>query len=211
MGIIHDMKELLRGKSFGRIAMNRLLAVELAECHGRWLDIGGGLPSYVKYLPADCSRVNTDIEPGPGATALDADGVFPFKDDDFDGVLALNMLYIVRDPVATLREVKRVMKMGASVVMTLPFFFPENPEPHDFHRWTREGVEKLLVDAGFRDIEISPVGGPGTAFAMSLMPGRGALVIRLCAAPWIFLWDHLDRKDPKRTCCFWLARARKII
>lgn len=209
MGIIHDTKELLRGKSFGRIAMNRLLRVKLADCHGRWLDIGGGLPSYAKYLPADCTRVNTDIKPGPGATVLDADGVFPFDDEVFDGVLALNMLYIVRDPAATLKEARRVMKTGAKLVMTLPFFFPENPEPHDYHRWTREGAEMLMADVGFKDVEVLPVGGPGTAFAMSILPGRGALAVRLLAAPWILFWDRSSKKDPKRTCCFWLARVRK--
>ncbi len=210
MPIIATIEELMRGKSFGRVALNYLLMKELAACHGRWLDIGGGVaPSYLKYIPQDCERLNTDIKTGAGVEFLDADKAFPFADAEFDGVLALNMLYIVSDTSFTLGEIKRVMKPGASVVVTFPFFFSENPEPHDYRRWTREGAEKALDDAGFRDIIVSPVGGDGTSFAMTLMPGRGSRIVRLMAAPIIMLWDKVTNKHKKQTPCFWLARARK--
>lgn len=209
MPIIATMRELLRGKSFGRVALNNLLKKELAECHGRWLDVGGGAPSYLKYLPQDCARLNTDIKAGAGAEFLDADKDFPYVDAEFDGALALNMLYIVRDPAFTLGEIKRIMKPGASLIATFPFFFSENPEPHDYRRWTKEGAEKILEDAGFRDIVIFPVGGNGTSYAMTLMPGKGSKLVRLAAAPMIFLWDKFSMKRNKPAPCFWLARARK--
>ncbi|MFH1620607.1 MAG: methyltransferase domain-containing protein [Patescibacteria group bacterium] len=209
MGLVHDLNELKRGKSFGRIVMNNLLSKEMAFCHGRWLDVGGGAPSYLKYLPADCVRVNTDVKIGIDWTFLDAEKAFPFVAAEFEGVIALNMLYIVCDPAFTLGEIKRVMKPGATFIATFPFFFSENPEPHDYHRWTREGVEKILIDAGFCDIVITPVGGVGTSFAMTLMPGRGSKFIQFVAAPVVFVWDKFSIKQNKQAPCFWLAKARK--
>lgn len=43
-----------------------------------------------------------------------------FNDQHFDGVLANNVIYLVKDPVQTLAEVLRVLKPGASFVMSNP-------------------------------------------------------------------------------------------
>jgi SAM-dependent methyltransferase len=198
--------ELLRGKSFGRAAMNVLLARYFSACAGRWLDIGGGQsPSYLTFLPKDCERIATDLTAGVGINALDANKPFPFPDANFDGAFALNMMYIARDPLRTLQEIHRVVKPGGLLFATFPFFFLENPEPHDYHRWTKEGVSLLLQNAGFDEIQILAVGGSGTAFSMTLMPGRGWRIVRLLTSPGIFLWDLLSKNGP---VCFWFVSAR---
>lgn len=201
------VRELLRGKTFGRSAMNAALSPWMQACHGRWLDVGGGrLPSYVRLLSPACERVATDVQSEDTSQQLNANAPFPYPDASFDGAFALNMLYILEDPRMALGEIRRVVRSGGRLIASFPFFFPEHPEPHDYHRWTREGVERLLREAGYTDVQILPTGGPGTAFGMSLMPFRGSRFVRLCAAPFIFLWDWCARSST--TTCFWIVSCR---
>lgn len=201
-------KEIWRGKSFGRAAMNVVLSRWLAECRGRWLDIGGGMhPSYEPLISPACERIATDVVGGDGRVALDANAAFPFPDQSVDGVVALNMLYILEQPQRTLEEIRRVLKPQGGMIASFPFFFSENPEPHDYWRWTKEGVEKTLKDAGFRDIQIERAGGPGSAFAMTLMPLRGVLAVRVLVAPIIFLWDDLSRSQ---ATSFWVVACTVV-
>ncbi len=202
--------ELLRGKSYGRAIMNRHLSSELASFQGRILDIGGGAsPSYAAYLPESSERIATDVRDTDGALRMDANDVFPFPDASFDGALALNMLYILEDPAKTLAEIRRVLKPGGRFLASFPFFFPETPEPHDYHRWTAEGVEKLLRQCGYEQITVTACGGPAIAFAFALMPGRGSKLIRLIVLPFILAWEKMTRSRIRRpsVTCFWLVSA----
>ena len=50
----------------------------------------------------------------------------PFNDETFDAVISTNVLYTLPDPVAHLRELRRILKKGGTLVLVNPW----NPKPH---------------------------------------------------------------------------------
>lgn len=96
-----------------------------------------------------------------------ADEPFPFPDASFDGVVVKDLLEHVADPVATVREVMRVLRPGGRVFASSP----------DAQRWvwddythrrpfTRKAFRLLFADQGF-DVE--------TCAYESVHPGVGII------------------------------------
>lgn len=49
------------------------------------------------------------------------DDLFPFKDAEFDVVLFCEIIeHLIMDPVAVLKEIKRILKLGGSLILTTP-------------------------------------------------------------------------------------------
>lgn len=182
----------LSGKSIGRILFNHAVRMHSASASGRVLDIAGGaLPSYLAYLPQGIDLVRTDIKAAPGVTALDMNKPLPFLDSSFDAVLCFNALYIVDDPEQLAREVHRVLMSGGAWYVSSPFIANEMPEPHDYRRLTREGLERLFRAAGFPSFEIHRIGERGSAAAGILHPFFMFNFVRACFYPIALLFDRL--------------------
>lgn len=49
----------------------------------------------------------------------------PFKDEEFDGVICVNVLYAVNDPVFLLEEICRVLKNSGRMILVTPPFQPQ--------------------------------------------------------------------------------------
>lgn len=93
----------------------------------------------------------------------------PFGDAEFDSALAERMLQHVEDPGAVLRELHRVTRPGGTVVLAEPDWGSLNldggdPELCDLiartagagarHRRIGRSLRRLLVEAGFIDVEV---------------------------------------------------------
>jgi len=122
----------------GRIAAVRLVGSPL---RGRVLEVGIGTGLNLPLYPRGIDLVGIDLSEGmlrkaqekvqdlrmPNVTlkVMDA-AAMDFGDGEFDATLATYVISAVPDPVAVLREMRRVTKAGGSIVI-LNHFRSENP------------------------------------------------------------------------------------
>ena len=131
-----------------------------ANARGTVLDIGCATRWVEDVLPSQCTYIGMDY-PSTGklmygarpmvfasATAL------PFPDKTFDVILLSEVLEHVREPQAALREASRVLKVGGSVLVTIPFLYPIHDAPHDYQRYTAFGLEREVESAGMRVVKM---------------------------------------------------------
>jgi hypothetical protein len=68
-----------------------------------------------------------------------------------------------------LAEIFRVLDDGGTLLISVPWSARRHHIPYDFFRYTPEGLNHLLVQAGFVDIEISPRGSEAHVIANKLL------------------------------------------
>jgi len=106
----------------------------------RILDIGCGRSKYAPADPGD-TVVGMDCSRQAGVDVVHnlEDFPWPFSDDEFELVVAHHILEHLSDLVATMEEIWRVAKPGASVRITVPYFsFPgafQDPTHKRFFTW----------------------------------------------------------------------------
>ena len=148
------------------------------------LDAGAGECAYKRFF-THCRYLAMDL--GVGETAwnyanLDSfarlDGL-PLADDCLDAVLCTQVIEHLEWPRESLAEFRRVLKLGGTLYLTAPMAQAEHQVPYDFFRYTSFGLRAICEDAGFRSIEIAPLGGLPARMAyelpriLRLFPGSG--------------------------------------
>ena len=182
----------LSGKTVGRVFFNEAVRESSTHLSGRVLDIAcGRSPSYARLLPEGIDLVRTDRTASPGVTAVDMNKPLPFADASFDAVLLFNALYAAENPESLAREVHRVLKPGGSWFISSPFVANEMPEPHDYVRYTAEGLERLCKNAGFPSIAIQRMGERATAATQLLHPFFLFNIVRMFVYPLALIADRL--------------------
>jgi len=151
--------ETLKGKSLQRILLNWQIKKNCQELSGTIIDLGSGdNASYNKYLKsAKILRVDYNQSKKPDIIA-DLNKPLPLKNNFADSILLFNVVYILENPTKTLKEIHRILKAGGKLFMYSPLIFNEAPEPHDYFRYTSEGIERDLKSAGFKSIKLIPIG-----------------------------------------------------
>lgn len=121
---------------------------------GRILDIGAADRWMERQLHPQSQYVALDY-PTTGAALYGArPDVFadaarlPFRSDDFDGVVCLEVLEHVPDPAQVVGEISRVLKPGGRAWISMPFLYPLHDAPFDFQRYTEYGLRRDIGRAG---------------------------------------------------------------
>lgn len=157
-------------------ATGQWLAMQSSNLHGRLLDIGcGGRPYADWYEPLVSDAVGIDAAPNADCHVRSLGAQLPFADDEFDVVLATEVLEHVEHPLATCREMFRVLRPGGVALVTVPFVYPLHEAPYDYQRFTHLGLAQALRGVGFMVESVHARGGPGllTAQLALLAMSRG--------------------------------------
>src|SRR5690606_19278094 len=77
------------------------------------------------------------------------DSKLPVPSQTYDLVLSTQVLEHVQDPSAYLNEALRVLQPGGRLVLTTHGVFPDHACPHDYQRWTADGLRLLVERSGF--------------------------------------------------------------
>jgi SAM-dependent methyltransferase len=164
------MREIRAGRTVFRALANVTLAAMGAPLHGIVLDLAAGDGSAaVRRLSPDARWMGLDLF-HPSDLRADADAPLPFRDSCVDAAVCMWFLYMSVDPVAVLREIRRVLKPGGAALVGTPLVFSVNPEPRDLWRFTDEGLHQMFREAGFDRAEVVPFGGRWTSAAYLVEP-----------------------------------------
>lgn len=129
---------------------------------GPVLDLHCGTQPYRELMPWP-QVIGVDVDRHFGRADVVSGLPLPFRDGAFQVAVCTQALHLVDDPVRTVAELHRTLAPGGSLVATLPHLFLAEG---DFERhWRRSDVQALL--AGWDDVRITGVDGPGTAAAFA--------------------------------------------
>lgn len=182
----------LSGKTIGRVHFNETVRLYASELSGRVLDLAGGKhPSYLPLLPKQIEFVRTDINESPGVARVDINNPLPLPDESFDAVLLFNALYAAEEPERLAREIHRILKPGGVWYLSSPFIANEMREPHDYVRYTSEGLERLCARAGFSRVVIVGMGERASAAVQIKHPFYLFNIVRALVFPLAILADRL--------------------
>ena len=111
-------------------------------------------------------------------------------------------------PAAVLSEIARTLEPGGLLLLVAPQQWEVHQAPHDYFRFTRYGLEHLLREAGFEEIEVEALGGHFSLLARRLI---GCLsfcqggwrwaafpVVACLVGPLALLLPSLDRLDSNK-------------
>jgi SAM-dependent methyltransferase len=102
--------------------------------------------------------IGTDLRPGPGVDRIEDLRSLSFGDGEIGTALCIDTLEHCEDPLAACRELHRVLRPGGVCAVTSVMWFPIHAYPHDYWRFTPEGLRLLL--SPFEYLWITGVGHP---------------------------------------------------
>ena len=194
------------GFSAATLALWRAARAGTMAVRGRVLDAGSGRGTWREVIRsggADYESIDMAPRGGDCPTWVgDVMRMPQVPDGHYDAIVSHQVLEHLPRPWEALAEFRRVLRPGGVLVVSAPHLSRRHELPHDYFRFTQEGMESLLRDAGFDDIVVQPVGGllsflhhqvscvfPGL-FAPLPLIGVALALLNLPFA-WLALW--LDR------------------
>jgi SAM-dependent methyltransferase len=108
------------------------------------LQVEAGQPNDLRGLFAGRTFIGSDMRPGPGVDRVEDLRALSFADASVGTALCLDTLEHCADPLAACREMHRVLIDGGVCVISSVMFFPVHAYPHDYWRFTPEGMRLLL-------------------------------------------------------------------
>src|ERR1700687_4198323 len=111
------------------------------------LDVGGRGKPYACFFTDSVAHHDVlDIEPAPSVDVVGDARHMPFSDASMDVVLITQVLEHIPEPIAVIGEIRRVLKPGGTLLLSVPSIFPQHGSPGDYWRYMPQGLEWILRD-----------------------------------------------------------------
>lgn len=111
----------------------------------RIVDVGCGDKPYLKVFER-FAKTYIGVDITKEADVVASAEKLPFKNEKFDVALCFQVLEHSENPEKIVTEMKRVIVPGGYAISTTHGIWNYHPFPHDYHRWTHEGLENLFSE-----------------------------------------------------------------
>ncbi|WP_310489857.1 methyltransferase domain-containing protein [Chamaesiphon sp. VAR_69_metabat_338] len=164
------------------------LAPYLKYIHGIVLNAGSGQ----REIQLGKRDLNIDIVPSNKPDILGDLHALPLQDNAVDTIVSIAVLEHTRYPWIVAKEFHRVLRTGGYGVIAVPFLQPQHACPHDYVRFTEQGLVELMKYVGFDVIETGHVHHFGQTLAWQI-------------------WEYLKgSKTNKWTLPFWWVVVNQL-
>lgn len=136
----------------------------LRRCLGELSDGKVGLNVGAGATRLHPAIINYDLIAGPAIDCTGRAERLPFADNSFSVVISQETLEHVADPFEAVREIHRTMAPGGVFYCQVPFVIGYHPGPTDYWRFTKEGIQRLVEQAGLSCECVAVTVGPATGF-----------------------------------------------
>ena len=151
-----------------RLVQHLSVALGRLEPPGDVLDVFCGTRPYENLLPAGARVTGFDVDDHYGSADVTSDDFLPFADRSFDNVVFTEGFFYLPDPVAAAQELRRVLRPGGHLVLTVPLVWEYRSDRLE-HRFTGPELAAVFAPA-WEDVEVVEVGGYAVSWA--LLTGR---------------------------------------
>ncbi len=132
-------------------------------CRGRALDAGcgyGGWRATINKTASDYESLDVEARGDAAPTYMgDIMSMPQVPSDRFDTVVCHQVLEHVPRPSDAMGEFHRLLQSGGHLLLSVPHLSRRHEIPHDYFRFTQDGVRALCEGAGFEVVVIQAYGG----------------------------------------------------
>ncbi|MFT6841473.1 MAG: SAM-dependent methyltransferase [Psychroserpens sp.] len=164
------------------------------------LDYGCGNMPYKRLFEDRCKNyIGVDFSENDQADLHLTDGRIPLESNSVDVVISTQVLEHVEFPEQYLKECYRVLKQDGKLLLSTHGHWKYHPDPTDFWRWTKDGLEKIITVQSFKIITIYGLMGLSSS-GLQLFQDGFAKTIHLRFKPFLYYiiaWfqEKLDKKE----------------
>jgi SAM-dependent methyltransferase len=161
-----DIKQLGIGSRF--IASIQLKVYEkIIKQHARGLllDLGcGNVPLYEVYKENVSDNICVDWENTLHKNPyldyqIDLNDKLPLESEQFDTILATDLLEHIAKPDLLISEMTRLLKPSGKIILTVPFFYWLHEKPHDYFRYTEFALKRFCKNNNLTIVSLQAYGG----------------------------------------------------
>jgi SAM-dependent methyltransferase len=147
-------------REMARVLRALLADPALALLGARILDFGCGSRPYEPWFAdAGAHYCGADIE-GVHEVRIRTDGTLDCVDGEYDLVASFQVLEHVWDLATYLGEARRALRPDGWLLLSTHGAWLYHPHPHDYRRWTAEGLRREVEARGFRLARMQALVGP---------------------------------------------------
>ena len=126
----------------------------------RVLDFGCGARPYQRWFAELGAHYRGADIAGAHEVGIRADGTLDCGNGEYDMVASFQVLEHVWDVVTYLREARRALRKDGWLLLSTHGAWLYHPHPHDYRRWTGEGLQREVEAQGFRLARMEALVGP---------------------------------------------------
>jgi len=127
---------------------------------------GAGARLWHGAAPKVARVIHVDLGSAAGVTVVADAMQLPLADATVDSVVLQAVLEHVPEPERVIAEATRVLKPGGFIYVEVPFLQGFHADPHDYQRYTLEGLRRRL--SAFREADAGVSAGPFSALVWLL-------------------------------------------